>query len=100
MLLLHEGRVDSVVIDSCNAPVLKGKTDILSSADKNRLNLINGGLSNFVVYHAQPVDDAETFIIFPKDGHLEILKTQIDNAIIQMRNDGTIKNLLNKYGLQ
>ena len=99
MLLLHEGKVDSIVIDSCNAPVLNGNTEILSEADKSRLELISGGLGNFLVYHKQPVDDSETFVIFPKDGRLESLKIQIDNAIIQMRKDGTIKSLMEKYGL-
>ena len=100
LLLLHEGKVDSVVIDSCNAPVLNGNLSFLTTADKNRLDLISGGLSNFMIYHTQPGDDSETFVIFPKDGRHEALKNQINNAIIQMRSDGTIQNLLNKYGLK
>ncbi|MBQ9291718.1 MAG: amino acid ABC transporter substrate-binding protein [Campylobacter sp.] len=100
LLLLHEGKVDSVVIDSCNAPVLKGNLSFLTPADKNRLDLISGGLGNFTIYHEQPGDDSETFVIFPKDGSQEDLKNKINDAIVQMRNDGTIQNLLNKYGLK
>ena len=100
LLLLHEGKVDSIVLDSCNAPILYGKLETLSDSDRNRLDLISGGLSNFEIYNIQPVDDSETFVIFPKDGSQEALKNKINEAIVQMRNDGTIQNLLNKYGLK
>lgn len=100
LLLLHEGKVDTILIYSDSMPILNGNTEILSNADKNRLELISGGLSNFVVYHTQPSDDSETFVIYPKDGRLESLKTQIDSAIIQMRKDGTIKSMLEKYGIK
>ena len=100
LLLLHEAKVDTILIYSDSMPILNGFTEILSNADKNRLELISGGLSNFVVYHTQPSDDSETFVIYPKDGRLESLKTQIDSAIIQMRKDGTIKSMLAKYGIK
>ena len=100
LLLLHEGKVDSVLIDSCGAPVLQGRTEFLPSSDIAKLDLVAGGLSNFAIFHEQPGDDSETFIIYPKDGRLESLKNQIDNAIIQMRKDGSIKALMDKYGLK
>ena len=100
LLLLHEAKVDTILINSYSMPILNGFTEILSNADKNRLELISGGLSNFVVYHTQPSDDSETFVIYPKDERLESLKNQIDSAIIQMRKDGTIKSMLQKYGIK
>lgn len=100
LLLLHEAKVDTILIYSGSVPILNGFTEILSDADKNRIELISGGLGNFVVYHTQPSDDSETFVIYPKDGRLESLKTQIDSAIIQMRKDGTIKSMLAKYGIK
>ena len=100
LLLLHEAKVDTILIYSDSMPILNGFTEILSNADKNRLELISGGLSNFVVYHTQPSDDSETFVIYPKDGRLESLKTQMNSAIIQMRKDGTIKSMLGKYGIK
>ena len=100
LLLLHEAKVDTILIYSDSMPILNGFTEILSNADKNRLELISGGLSNFVVYHTQPSDDSETFVIYPKDERLESLKNQIDSAIIQMRKDGTIKSMLQKYGIK
>ena len=100
LLLLHEGKVDAILVDSCNAPILRGNTDFLSASDKAKLDLISGGLSAFAIFHEQPSEDSETFVIFPKDGRHEDLKNKINNAILQMRNDGTIPNLLKKYGLQ
>ena len=100
LLSLYEEKVDSIVIDSCNAPIVRGKTEFLSERDLTNLNLISGGFESFVIFHAQPADDAETFVIFPKDGRHEDLKNRINNAILQMRNDGTIKTLLQKYGLE
>ena len=100
LLLLHEGKVDTALIYSDSLAILNGNIEFLSNADKNRLELISGGLSNFVVYHTQPSDDSETFVIYPKDGRLEELKNKIDATIIQMRKDGTIKSMLEKYGVK
>lgn len=100
LLLLHEGKVDSVVLYNTYMPILKGNLASLSDDDKDRLGLIMGGLNNFVVFYQQPSDDAETFIIFPKNGEFEELKNKINEAIKQMRSDGTIQNLLSKYDLK
>ena len=100
LLSLYEGKVDAAIIDSCNAPIVRGKTEFVSQRDLTGLGLIdNGGLDRFVIFHEQQAYDSETFVIFPKDGRHEELKNKINNAILQMRNDGTIPNLLKKYGL-
>lgn len=99
ILLLHEGKADSIAMDSGNASLLKGNIDFLSNSDKASLSLIEGGLDNFVIFYRQPAKDQETFVIFPKDGRLETLKTQVNDVIYKMMNDGTIRKLLDKYGL-
>lgn len=97
LLSLSEGQVDSIMVYDLNMPVVRGDTEFLTQNDMDKLQFINGGLESFAVFDKQHGYDSETFAIFPKDGRHEELKNKINNAILSMRKDGFIKNLLQKY---
>lgn len=103
LLLLQEGKVDSIVLDSINSGILIENYPFLDDKDKKTIENIKqlgGKLDDFEVFHKQRGTDSETFIIFPKDGRLDDLKNKINLEIMKMREDGTMGKMLQKYYIQ
>ena len=98
---MQDGKADALLIDSRSMPILSNDYEHMSQADKDKLVAYEsmGFGKNLEIFYQEDVGSAETSILFPNDGSKNELKNRINKAISELKNDGTIDNLIKKYNL-
>lgn len=102
MIMVKTGRADALIIEVTNSPiVLNNKFNYLNDIDKNSLIFLEnlGADKELSVLEIVNNDKGNLAIMFNKNIDTE-LKLKIDKAILQMKEDGTIKKILSSYGIK
>ena len=100
-IAMQEGKADALLIDSRSLPILTNNYEHIGKADKEKLSTYDKmefGKS-LEIFYQEDEGNQETFILFPNDGSKNGLKERINNAIAELKSDGTIDNLIKKYHL-
>ena len=102
LLLLHSNRIDAMIIESINIPVvLHSKYEYLSDREKANLSMLRslGGLKKLEIFYIDFEGSVGQGIMTKKGSNQELI-SKINSAISGMKSDGTITKILAKYGLQ
>ena len=100
-IAMQEGKADALIIDSRSLPILTNNYEHMNQADKESLDTyekMDFGKS-LEIFYQEEVGSQETIILFPNDGSQNDLKERINKAISELKSDGSIENLINKYHL-
>lgn len=101
MIMLKTGRADALVIEVTNSPIiLNNKFEYLNEIDRNSLVFLEnlGADKKLTILEIVNNEKGKLAIMFSKNFDSE-LKEKIDDAILQMKEDGTIKRFLSTYGI-
>ncbi|MBO7370189.1 MAG: transporter substrate-binding domain-containing protein [Campylobacter sp.] len=100
-IAMQEGKADALLIDSRSLPILTNNYEHMGQADKDKLETYErmGFGRSLEIFYQEEIGSTETFILFPSDGSKNDLKTRINNAIAELKSNGTIDSLIKKYHL-
>lgn len=101
MILVKSSRADALLIDSVNSPiVLNSKFEFLSELDKTSLEFLKqlGEDVKLTAFYIEADEESRLGILFKKNGNTELL-AKVNQIITEFKNDGTIDNILKKYGI-
>ncbi|MBO7370582.1 MAG: amino acid ABC transporter substrate-binding protein [Campylobacter sp.] len=102
MLLLYSNRIDAMIAESINVPViLHSNYAYLSDREKANLSMLQdlGTPAKLEIFHIDFEGSVGQGFMTKKGANAELL-AKISKAIAEMKVDGTIKSILAKYGLQ